>query len=94
LKLLAQDGFHQQNGQLIDRDGHLVEFSLVTGAGTRARTHGHDDAGDLSKIGHKLNVVTLDFPSLIERITRTFDYEACLPPDQHDAGPDAQMNVC
>jgi peptide/nickel transport system substrate-binding protein len=25
-----------------------------------------------------MNVVTLDFPSLIERMTRTFDYEACL----------------
>ena len=33
---------------------------------------------DLSGIGIKVNVVTFDFPSLIERITRTFNYEACL----------------
>jgi len=33
---------------------------------------------DLAGIGMKVNVVTLDFPSLIERITRNFNYEACL----------------
>jgi len=33
---------------------------------------------DLEQIGIRLNVVTLDFPSLIERISRTFDYELCL----------------
>ena len=33
---------------------------------------------DLQKIGIKVNVVTLDFPSLIERMTQKFDYEAIL----------------
>src|SRR5207248_2545026 len=33
---------------------------------------------DLQKIGMHVNVVTLDFPSLIERMTQTFDYEAIL----------------
>ena len=95
LKLLAQDGFHQQNGQLIDRDGHLVEFSLVTDAGNKTRERmATMMQEDLSKIGIKLNVVTLDFPSLIERITRTFDYEACLLGlTNMTLGPDAQMNV-
>jgi len=95
LKLLAQDGFHQQNGKLIDRDGHSVEFSLVTGAGNKTRERmATMMQEDLSKIGIKLNVVTLDFPSLIERITRTFDYEACLLGlTNMTLGPDAQMNV-
>ena len=49
---------------------------------------------DLSQIGIKLNVVPLDFPSLIERITRTYDYEACLLGlTNMSLGPDAQMNV-
>jgi len=62
LKLLAQDGFHQQNGKLIDRDGHSVEFSLVTGAGNKTRERmATMMQEDLSKIGIKLNVVTLDF---------------------------------
>jgi peptide/nickel transport system substrate-binding protein len=50
---------------------------------------------DLSGIGVKLNVVTLDFPSLIERITRSFDYEACLLGlINNDLDPNSsQMNV-
>src|SRR5260370_3539865 len=95
LKLLARDGFHQQNGQLLDHDGHSVEFSLVTGAGNKTRERmATMMQEDLSKIGIKLNVVTLDFPSLIERITRTFDYEACLLGlTNMTLVPDAQMNV-
>ncbi len=30
---------------------------------------------DLARFGIQLNVVMLDFPSLIERISRTFNYE-------------------
>ena len=49
---------------------------------------------DLSQVGIKVNVVTLDFPSLIERITRTFDYEACiLGLVNTDLDPNGQMNV-
>jgi peptide/nickel transport system substrate-binding protein len=49
---------------------------------------------DLQTIGIRLNVVTLDFPSLIERITQTFNYEACLLGLTNlDLDPSAQMNV-
>jgi peptide/nickel transport system substrate-binding protein len=49
---------------------------------------------DLSQVGIKVNVVTLDFPSLIERMTRTFDYEACiLGLVNTDLDPDSQMTV-
>jgi peptide/nickel transport system substrate-binding protein len=49
---------------------------------------------DLQKIGVHVNVVTLDFPSLIERMTQTFDYEAILL-GLTNAGldPNEQMNV-
>ena len=33
---------------------------------------------DLKKIGIRVNVVTLDFNSLLERINQTYNYEACL----------------
>lgn len=79
LARLAQDGFHLQDGSLKDRDGHAVEFSIITNAGNKYRERmATMIQQDLSGIGVKLNVVTLDFPSLIERITRSFDYEACL----------------
>jgi peptide/nickel transport system substrate-binding protein len=95
LERLSQDGFRLQNGVLRDRDGHAVEFSIVTNSGNKYRERmATMMQQDLSGIGIKLNIVTLDFPSLIERITRTFDYEACLLGlVNNDLDPDSQMNV-
>jgi peptide/nickel transport system substrate-binding protein len=72
-----------------------MEFSIITTAGNKVRerlaTLMQDD---LSKIGIKLNIVTLDFPSLIERITHSFNYEACLLGLVNvDLDPSSQMNV-
>lgn len=79
LRLLMQAGFHYDNETLKDRTGNRVEFSLVTNSGNAAREKmAAMIQQDLSQIGIKVNVVTLDFPSLIERMTRTFDYDACL----------------
>jgi peptide/nickel transport system substrate-binding protein len=95
LQRLAQDGFNLKDGTLRDRDGHAVEFSVITNAGNKARERmATMIQQDLSGIGIKLNVVTLDFPSLIERITHSFDYEACLLGMVNDElDPDAQMTV-
>jgi len=95
LQRLAQDGFRLQDSALRDRDGHAVEFSIITNAGNKYRERMATMVQqDLSGIGIKLNVVTLDFPSLIERITRTFDYEACLLGLVNDElDPNAQMTV-
>jgi peptide/nickel transport system substrate-binding protein len=92
---LAQDGFRLQDGVLRDHDGHAVEFSVITNAGNKYRERmATMIQQDLSGIGIKLNVVTLDFPSLIERITQTFDYEACLLGLVNDElDPNAQMTV-
>jgi len=95
LKALAQDGFLMQNGVLRDHDGHAVEFSVITNAGNKYRERmATMIQQDLAGIGVHLNVVTLDFPSLIERITRSFDYEACLLGlVNDDLDPNSQMNV-
>jgi peptide/nickel transport system substrate-binding protein len=78
-KLLAGDGFRFENGVLRDRSGTVVEFSIITNAGNKARERmAAMIQEDLAKLGIKLNIVTLDFPSLIERMTRTLNYEACL----------------
>jgi peptide/nickel transport system substrate-binding protein len=48
----------------------------------------------LQKIGIHVNVVTLDFPSLIERMTQSFDYEAILLGLTNvGLDPNEQMNV-
>jgi peptide/nickel transport system substrate-binding protein len=95
LQRLSVDGFHLQNGLLRDRDGHTVEFSIITNSGNKYRERmATMIQQDLTAIGIKLNVVTLDFPSLIERMTRTFDYEACLLGlVNNELDPNSQMNV-
>jgi len=95
LQRLSLDGFHLQNGALRDREGHVVEFSIITNSGNKYRERmATMIQQDLTAIGIKLNVVTLDFPSLIERMTRTFDYEACLLGlVNNELDPNSQMNV-
>ncbi len=95
LRNLAQDGFQLKGGVLRDRQGNAVEFSVVTNAGNVSREKmAAMIQQDLSAIGIKLNVVTLDFASLIERLTKTFDYESCLLGLSNvDLDPNLQMNV-
>ena len=95
LARLQRGGFRLDAGTLRDPQGNVVEFSLATNSGnkTRARIAALIQQ-DLAKMGIRLNVVPLDFPSLIERMTRTYDYEACLLGLVNvDLDPNAQMNV-
>jgi len=95
LDRLRRDGFHLDSGVLRDRDGHPVEFSLITNSGNKARERmAAMIQQDLAAIGIKLNIVTLDFRSLIERISQSFHYEACLLGlTNYDLDPSSQMNV-
>ncbi len=95
LALLAGAGFQLQNGTLKDSMGNRVEFTLITNSGNAAREKmATMIQQDLSDIGISVKVVTLDFPSLIERITRTFDYDACLLGLVNtDLDPNSQMTV-
>jgi peptide/nickel transport system substrate-binding protein len=95
LKALQAEGFRLENGALKDRDGNEVVFSIITNAGNKYRERmATMIQEDLGKIGVHVNVVTLDFPSLIERITKTFDYEAImLGLTNVGLDPSEQMNV-
>jgi peptide/nickel transport system substrate-binding protein len=95
LKRLQDDGFRLQNGALHDKQGNLVEFSIVTNSGNKYRERmASMIQQDLSEIGLRVNVITLDFASLIERMTRTFNYEACLLGlVNSDLDPSSVMNV-
>jgi len=95
LEHLQNDGFRLQNGTLRDRDGHAVEFSIVTNAGNTSRERmAVLIQEDLGRVGIKVNVVTLDFPSLIERIAQKFNYEAAILGFQNvDLDPNGQMNI-
>ena len=92
---MQKDGFRLDKGVLRDKDGHQVEFSIVTNSGNKYRERmATMIQQDLGKIGMKVNVVTLDFPSLIERMTESFNYEAALLGLTNvDLDPNAQMTV-
>jgi peptide/nickel transport system substrate-binding protein len=95
MALLRRAGFRRSGAALLDSAGNKVEFSMITNAGNKL----HERMlaliqQDLARIGIQLNVVVLDFPSLIERISRTFNYESVLMAWTNiDLDPSAQMNI-
>jgi peptide/nickel transport system substrate-binding protein len=95
LKALQGEGFRMENGTLKDKDGNEVIFSVITNSGNKYRERmAAMIQEDLQKIGIHVNVVTLDFPSLIERMTQSFDYEAILLGLTNvGLDPSEQMNV-
>jgi peptide/nickel transport system substrate-binding protein len=95
LKALQAEGFRMENGALKDREGNAVVFSIITNSGNKYRERmAVLIQDDLQKIGIHVNVVTLDFPSLISRMTESFDYEVILLGLTNvDLDPNEQMNV-
>jgi peptide/nickel transport system substrate-binding protein len=95
LARLRKAGFSMRAGQLYDASGQPVEFSIITNAGNKSRERMASLVRqDLGAVGMKVNVVTLDFPSLIERISRTGNYEACLLGFVYnDLDPNSQANI-
>jgi peptide/nickel transport system substrate-binding protein len=95
LRRLEAEGFRRRGDTLFDSGGHPVEFLMMTNSGNRL----HERMlamiqQDLAKIGVRLRAATLDFPSLIERISRNFEYEACLMAFSNiDLDPSGQMNI-
>jgi peptide/nickel transport system substrate-binding protein len=92
---LLRAGFRLQGAQLQDASGHPVKFSILINAGNDERQKmAALIQQDLAAVGMQVNVVTLDFPALIERLMHTQDYEACLLGLENvDADPNEMMNV-
>ena len=79
LARLSAAGFRMRSGLLYDAAGHQVTFSLLTNAGNPAREKmAALIQQDLLDLGIRVNVVTLGFPELIERLMHSQNYEACL----------------
>ncbi len=77
--LLAEAGFRWEGQELKDRAGNAVEFTIIFNTGVKFR---QNLAGllqeDLAALGIKATLVPLEGKTLLERINRTFDYDACL----------------
>jgi len=95
LELLKSEGFHKDGDVLKDKAGNAVSFSLITNAGNKPRERmGSLIQQDLQQIGIQVNFVALDFPSIAERIMKTYDYDACmLGLTNVDLDPNGQANV-
>ena len=93
-QLLREAGFRRPaQGPLEDSAGHSVRFDLVTNADNPHRTGmAMLIQDDLAKLGIEMNLVSLDLAALIGRITRSFDYDACLLAfSQTDPDPSSGM---
>ena len=94
--LLAEAGFAwDAGGELVDGAGRRVEFSLVTNAGNRPR---EEMAAilhhDLEQLGMSVQIATLEFRALLDRLFRTFDYDACiLGMVSPDADPNTEIDL-
>ncbi len=95
-QLLKEAGFSwDASGQLHDRTGQPVDFSIATSASNAQRmkmaTLLQDD---LSRLGMQVHVVPLDFRAMIDRVFQSFDYEAAIMGlGGGDADPNPEMNV-
>lgn len=76
-ELLLGAGFKYNNqGQLVDADGNLVRFTLLTSAGSRTGGDiGSQIKRDLSKIGMQVDFQPIAFGTLGEKLTNTLDWE-------------------
>lgn len=95
MQMLEKEGFRKSSGDLLDRNGHPVKFSILTNTGNRSREKMASlIQQDLAALGMKVTVVTLDFPALIERLMHTQAYEAALLGLSNvDPDPSSVMNI-
>jgi peptide/nickel transport system substrate-binding protein len=98
--LLKDAGFSWSTGpngesSLLDSDGQPVEFSILTSSSNADRakmaTLLQDD---LKQLGMRVQVVPLEFRSLLDRVTQSKEYDACVMGiASFDADPNSDINV-
>jgi peptide/nickel transport system substrate-binding protein len=98
--LLKEAGFSWSNGAdgesvLQDADGKAVEFSILTSSSNAERAKmAALIQDDLKQIGMRVQVVSLEFRSLLDRVTQTKEYDACVMGiASFDADPNSDINV-
>ncbi len=91
-ELLKQSGFNYgNNGKLYDKFGERVEFDLYTNAGnTEREAIGVMVKQDLEDIGMHVNFKPIEFNTLVNKMTTTFDWDMIImgltgtPLEPHD----------
>src|SRR5581483_7521771 len=91
-----QDGFRwSSGGTLLDPGGAPVEFTIVASNSNAERVAAATMIqSDLKPLGVKVNVVPLEFRSLVDRVLRTHEYDACIfALSSPDADPNADLQM-
>jgi peptide/nickel transport system substrate-binding protein len=98
--LLKEAGFSWTTGPngestLEDSDGKAVEFSILTSSTNADRAKmAALLQDDLKQLGMRVQVVPLEFRSLLDRVTQTKEYDACVMGiASYDADPNSDINV-
>ena len=95
-ELLKSAGFSWNNdGNLLDKQGKAVEFSIITSSSNAQRVKmATIIADDLGQLGMSVHPVSLEFRAVVDRVFQSNNYEACiLGLGAGDADPNPQMNV-
>jgi peptide/nickel transport system substrate-binding protein len=98
--LLREAGFSWNTGSngesaLLDSRGKPVEFSIITNSSNADRTKmAALIQDDLKQLGMHVQVVPLEFRSLLDRVMQTKEYDSCvLGIGSLDADPNTDINV-
>lgn len=76
-KLLQEDGFVLKDKILYDKDGHRVEFNLLTNSGNTTRDGiCISIKNDLDELGMKVNYTPIEFNVLIDKTETSLDWDA------------------
>ena len=95
-ELLKSAGFSWSGeGNLLDRDGKPVEFTIITSSSNAQRVKMATlIADDLAQLGMNVHPIPLEFRAVLDRVFQSNNYEACiLGLGGGDADPNVAMNV-
>ncbi len=100
-ELLQKSGFSwNKKGQLVDKDGHVVEFDLYTNAGNNERESiGVMIKQDLEDLGMKVNFKPIEFNNLVNKISNTLDWDTMImgltgSPHEPNSGKNVWKSNC
>ncbi len=78
-KLLSEEGFYRKDGILYDAEGNPVEFTILTNSNSFERIQiGNIIQDDLKKLGIRVNLLPVEFNTLVTRISVTKDWESVI----------------
>ncbi len=78
-EILKKNGFHKKNGVLLDRKNNPVEFTILTNSNSFERIQiANIIQDDLKKLGMKVNLLPVEFNTLVTRLSVTKDWESVI----------------